>query len=174
MLQFIRTGHCNDDTMKRKKKSREEREQTLGLLNLQAYPFGIKVLLLSSHISPIPYRSHGPETLRSGQHREHWVLYKSILCPKHFAAPGTPGRIIKRLARSSLPHRSSLRWELGAAEKNDFLGEDTKTNSVESCRVTWGQFNFHYSRFLTAGEIVKNECCYWSHGVVVSWIVWCL
>ncbi len=88
--------------------------QTFRLLKLRAYPFGIKALLHCTHISPIPYRSHGPDTLRSGQWREHWVLYKSILRPQHFAAPGTPGKIIKRLARSSLHHHFFLRWELKA------------------------------------------------------------
>lgn len=100
MLQFIKTQHCNNDTMK-KKYSRECKLSGCSnseLINLASRPF-----LLCTHIRPIPYRSHGPDTLRFGQRREHWVLYKSILRPKHFAAPGTPGKIIKRLAWSSAP-----------------------------------------------------------------------
>lgn len=137
--------------------------QTFRLLKLWAYPFGIKALLLCTHISPIPYRSHGPDTLRSGQRREHWVLYKSILCPQHFAAPGTPGKIIKRLARSSLPHHFFLRWELRAELKNDFLGGLHKDKQTLFFWVIWGQLYFHYSQFSTAGHIVMCKFCDWCH-----------
>lgn len=132
MLQFIKTQHCNNDTMKEEKNKIEKAGvQTFRLLKLWAYPFGIKAFLLCTHISPIPYRSHGPDTLRSGQRREHWVLYKSILCPQHFAAPGTPGKIIKCLARSSLPHHFFLRWELRAELKNVLF-------SFFCCCCCWG------------------------------------
>lgn len=167
MLQFIKTQHCNNDTMKGEKNKIEKAGvQTFRLLKLWAYPFGIKAFLLCTHISPIPYRSHGPDTLRSGQRREHWVLYKSILCPQHFAAPGTPGKIIKRLARSSLPHHFFLRWELRAELKNVLFSfffvvvVEVVSHKDKQCVVLQGNLGsppFSLQSFLDWGHVTSVD-----------------
>lgn len=177
MPQFIKTQHCNNATMKEEKNKIEKaRVQTFRLLKLWAYPFGIKAFLLCTHISPIPYRSHGPDTLRSGQQREHWVLYKSILCPQHFAAPRHPREDYKTLGQIISPP--------------SFLSEVGTKSWIEECSV----FFF----FLFFVEVVghKDKQCvvlqgnlgsppfslqsvhnwwtcykYWHHEIGASWFV---
>ena len=83
--------------------------------------------------------------------------------PNTLLLPGTPGKIIKRLARSSLPHHFFLRWELRAELKNVLFSFfllrwwGTKTNNVLFCRVIWGHLHFHYSQCITGGHVTSTD-----------------